>query len=114
MSDNAVLLKQLKVKSGSTLRLFKEHKLYQDEEVDLRRKLDKLIADNANNAEEWDIRNTRRMLEESQKMIADSASRLGQAAQELRELLLSAEQDAALAQDPELLKAQEALEIVSV
>ncbi|EJF67098.1 tubulin binding cofactor A [Dichomitus squalens] len=114
MSDNAVLLKQLKIKSGSTLRLFKEHKLYQDEEVDLRRKLDKLIADNANNAEEWDIRNTRRMLEESQKMIADSASRLGQAAQELRELLLSAEQDAALAQDPELLKAQEALEIVSV
>ena len=29
------------------------------------------------------------MLEESQKMIADSAKRLGQAAQELRELLVS-------------------------
>ena len=80
--------------------------------MELRRKLDKFIADNA---EEWDVKNTvraatldlspyprepcltsssrgdpqRRMLEESQTMIADSAKRLGQAAQELRELLVS-------------------------
>ena len=35
--------------------LFKEHKLYQDEEAQLKRKLDKFIADNA---EDWDIKNT--------------------------------------------------------
>ena len=92
-------------------RLYKEHKLYQKEEEDLKRKLDKYIADNA---EEWDIKNTvrmsmriirmlsqtgvgntlipreqRRMLEDSGKMIADSASRLGAAVQELRDLLVS-------------------------
>ena len=39
----------------ATSSLFKEHKLYQDEEVELRRKLDKFIADNA---EEWDVKNT--------------------------------------------------------
>ena len=35
--------------------IYKEHKLYQDEEVGLKRKLDNHIADNA---EEWDIKNT--------------------------------------------------------
>ena len=39
-------------------RLFKEHKLYQKEEEDLKRKLDKFVADNA---EEWDIKNTVRL-----------------------------------------------------
>ncbi|KAI0715096.1 tubulin binding cofactor A [Earliella scabrosa] len=111
MSDAATLRKQLKIKSGSAKRLYKEHKLYQKEEEDLKRKLDKYIADNA---EEWDIKNTRRMLEESGKMIADSAGRLGAVVQELRELLLAAERDPSLSQDEEVLKAQEALEEVSV
>ena len=100
-------LYELRSTEGSR-RLYKEHKLYQKEEEDLKRKLDKYIADNA---EEWDIKNTvcvrmrirmlsrgghadrsseqRRMLEESGKMIADSASRLGGAVQELRDLLVS-------------------------
>ncbi|KAM5531343.1 hypothetical protein V8D89_014988 [Ganoderma adspersum] len=111
MADAVALRKQLKIKSGAALRLYKEHKLYQDEEVALKRKLDKHIADNA---EDWDINNTRRMMEESQKMIADSAQRLGNTAQELRELLVSAEHHPSLTEDPDLLKAQEALEEVSV
>ncbi|KAI0361126.1 tubulin binding cofactor A [Trametes cingulata] len=111
MSDAAALRKQLKIKSGSAKRLYKEHRLYQKEEEDLKRKLDKHIAENA---EDWDIKNTRRMLEESGKMIQDSASRLGGVVQELRELVLAAEQDPELAQDEELVKAKEALEEVSV
>ena len=45
---------ELRSTEGSR-RLYKEHKLYQKEEEDLKRKLDKYIADNA---EEWDIKNT--------------------------------------------------------
>ncbi|KAI8981211.1 tubulin binding cofactor A [Trametes punicea] len=113
MSDASTIRKQLKIKAGSAQRLYKEHRLYQKEEEDLKRKLDQYIADNA---EEWDVKNTRRMLEESGKMITDSASRLGAVVQELRELVvcLAAEQDPELAQGEELIKAKEALETVSV
>lgn len=122
--------------------------MYQKEEEDLQRKLDKHIAENA---EDWDIKNTvrgcsdvpqlpaltfvkqRRMLEESGKMITDSAERLGAVVQDLRDLLvramwtrewrnavadihvqLSAEKDPALADNEEVLKAKETLEEVSL
>ena len=49
---------ELRSTEGSR-RLYKEHKLYQKEEEDLKRKLDKYIADNA---EEWDIKNAVRAL----------------------------------------------------
>ncbi|KAI0800818.1 tubulin binding cofactor A [Fomes fomentarius] len=111
MSDAVAIKKQLKIKVGSARRLFKEHKLYQKEEEDLQRKLDKHIAENA---EEWDIKNTRRMLEESGKMIIDSADRLGAVVQDLRDLLLSAEKDPALADNEEVIKAKETLEEVSL
>ncbi|KAI0756552.1 tubulin binding cofactor A [Daedaleopsis nitida] len=111
MPDTAGIRRQLKIKAGSAKRLYKEHRLYQKEEEDLKRKLDKHIADNA---EEWDIKNTRRMLEESGKMITDSAERLGAVVQQLRELLVNAEKDPELAQDEEVLKAQEAMEEVSI
>ncbi|KAI0718877.1 tubulin binding cofactor A [Cerioporus squamosus] len=111
MSDAVALRKQLKIKAGSAKRLYKEHKLYQKEEEDLKRKLDKYIADNA---EDWDIKNTRRMMEESGKMIADSAERLGGVVQELRDLLVTAERNPELSQDEDVLKAQETLEEVSV
>ncbi|RPD82104.1 tubulin binding cofactor A [Lentinus tigrinus ALCF2SS1-7] len=111
MSDANALRKQLKIKAGSAKRLFKEHKLYQKEEEELKLKLDKYIE---NNAEDWDIKNTRRMLEESGKMIADSADRLGNVMQDLRELLVSAERNPELSQDEEVLKAQETLEEVSI
>ncbi|RPD65024.1 tubulin binding cofactor A [Lentinus tigrinus ALCF2SS1-6] len=111
MSDANALRKQLKIKAGSAKRLFKEHKLYQKEEEELKLKLDKYIE---NNAEDWDIKNTRRMLEESGKMITDSADRLGNVMQDLRELLVSAERNPELSQDEEVLKAQETLEEVSI
>ncbi|KAI0673586.1 tubulin binding cofactor A [Trametes maxima] len=111
MSDAATLRKQLRIKSGSAKRLYKEHRLYQKEEEDLKRKLDKFVAEKA---EDWDIKNTRRMLEESGKMITDSAERLGGVMQELRDLVLAAEHDPELAEDEELMKAREALEEVSV
>ncbi|KAI0375458.1 hypothetical protein BV20DRAFT_960619 [Pilatotrama ljubarskyi] len=55
MSDAATIRKQLRIKSGSAKRLYKEHRLYQKEEEDLKRKLDQHVADNA---EDWDIKNT--------------------------------------------------------
>lgn len=111
MSDVAALRRQLKIKSGSAKRLYKEHKLYQKEEEDLTRKLNKFIADNA---EDWDIKNTRRMLEESQRMIHDTSNRLGTTVQDLREVTVAAEKVPELHADPELIAAQETLETVSI
>ncbi|OCH90060.1 tubulin binding cofactor A [Obba rivulosa] len=107
----AALRRQLKIKTGAAKRLSKEHRSYQTEEEDLKRALDKFLADGA---EEWDIKNARRMLEETQKMIADSASRLGTTVQELRDTVLAAEKNPALKDAPELAAAQEIIEEVSV
>ncbi|KAI0348160.1 tubulin binding cofactor A [Trametopsis cervina] len=111
MSDSATLIRQIKIKSGSTKRLFKEHKSYVVEEEQQKIKLDKFIA---NGAEEWDIKNARKMLEESGKMIQDSTKRLGTAVQDLRQLLVSAEKNPDIAKNEEVLKAEEVLEEVSV
>ncbi|KAH9949340.1 tubulin binding cofactor A-domain-containing protein [Amylocystis lapponica] len=111
MSDTAALRRQLKIKTGVTKRLAKEHKSYQKEEEDQKRKLDKFVADRA---EDWDIGNATRMLEESRKMITDTANRLGGAVQELRELMVAAEQDPALHADEALINAQEVFEEVSM
>ncbi|EPT03491.1 hypothetical protein FOMPIDRAFT_51469 [Fomitopsis schrenkii] len=111
MSDTAALRRQLKIKTGSAKRLFKEHKSYQKEEEDLTRKLDKLIGENG---EEWPIKNTRKMLEESQRLIQDTSSRLGTAVQDLREVTVAAEKVPELDASPELVAAQETLETVSI
>ncbi|KAI0778639.1 tubulin binding cofactor A [Trametes elegans] len=111
MSDAATLRKQLKIKTGSAKRLYKEHRMYEKEVEQLKVKLDKFVADNA---EEWDVKNTRRMIEESSKMITDSATRLGAVMQELRDLVLAAEHIPELEEDEELVKARETMEEVSV
>ncbi|OBZ68495.1 Tubulin-specific chaperone A [Grifola frondosa] len=111
MSDTAAIRRQLKIKSGSAKRLYKEHRSYQREEEDLKRKLDGFRA---SGAEDWDINNARRMMEESAKMVTDTASRLGVIVQELREIILSAEKDPALAEDEDMMKAKETLEEVSI
>lgn len=85
--------------------------MYRNEEEDLTKKLDKHIA---NNAEEWDIKNTRKMLEETRKMITDVDSRLGGATQELRDIVVLGEQNPVYADDEHLVKAKETLELVSV
>ncbi|CCM03781.1 uncharacterized protein FIBRA_05928 [Fibroporia radiculosa] len=112
MSDTAATRRQLKIKSGSCKRirrLFKEHKSYQKEEEDQKRKLDRLIA-NTTDPDDWDVKNARRMLDENQRMIADAATRLGKAVQDLRDVVVFAKQDSALAEDEALMQAEEALE----
>ncbi|KAL0951716.1 hypothetical protein HGRIS_008392 [Hohenbuehelia grisea] len=109
--DIPAIRRSLKIKAGSAKRLFKEHNLYRQEATDQQAKLDKFKA---NNAEEWDIKNATRMLEESNKMIVDSASRLGKAVADLRDVLVSAKKIPELAEDEELMKAEEALEEASV
>ncbi|KAF7337647.1 BHLH domain-containing protein [Mycena sanguinolenta] len=121
MSETAALRRQLKIKSAATNRLKKELELYQKELVDQKIKTDKLIADGA---EEWDIKNAvhgraganellacqGKMTDESEKMIKDSTERLAKAYDQLRELIVSAKQDPALAQDEDFLKAEGILE----
>ncbi|KAI0734361.1 tubulin binding cofactor A-domain-containing protein [Fomitopsis betulina] len=114
MSDPATLRRQLKIKTGSAKRLFKEHKSYQKEEEELTRKLDKVLAgDEQEDDHEWKIKNTRRMLEESQKLIQDTAKRLGTAVQDLRDVTVAAEKVPELDASPELVAAQETLGTVS-
>lgn len=72
------------------------------------------------------MRNQRRMLEESEKMIVDATTRLGKAVQDLRQLIvcpphcafregdptliqITAQKDPGLADDEQLLKAEEEL-----
>jgi len=53
------------------------------------------------------------MMEEANKMIVDSANRLGKAAGELKDLIVSAKKSPELAQDEELLKAEKILQEAS-
>ncbi|KAJ7070586.1 tubulin binding cofactor A [Mycena amicta] len=106
-TDIPALRRQLKIKAGATARLKKEHDMYQKEAVDLKLKKDKLVADAG---DEWDIKNTTRMLEESEKMITDTAERLGRAHGELRDVVVSAKKEPTLTGDAEYLKAEGILE----
>ncbi|KAJ7292855.1 tubulin binding cofactor A [Mycena rebaudengoi] len=110
-NDLPALRRQLKIKSGVANRLRKEYELYQKELVDQKLKKDKLVADGA---EEWDVKNADRMLEESEKMIIDSKTRLAKAHEELRDLVVSAKKETALAEDEDFLKAEGILEEISV
>ncbi|KAG2155667.1 tubulin binding cofactor A-domain-containing protein [Suillus clintonianus] len=111
MSNKPAVHRQLNIKSGVAKRLLKEHILYAKEAEEQQRKLDKLIA---KNAEEWDVKSARRILEESHRMIKDSDNRLGKAVQDLRELVLRVKSQLEFAEDVELLHAEEALEEASV
>jgi len=51
---SAALRKQLKIRAGVVKRLAKEQTLYTQENQDQKVKLDKLVADSA---DEWDIKN---------------------------------------------------------
>jgi len=88
MSDTAAVRRQLQIKSGATNRLKKEHELYQKELVDQKIKTDRLVADGA---DEWAIKNSGKMTDESEKMIKDSAARLGKAYGELKDLVVREE-----------------------
>ncbi|KAF5392601.1 hypothetical protein D9757_002277 [Collybiopsis confluens] len=107
MTETAALKRQLKIKSGAAKRLLKENKLYRKETEDLHRRLDRMIADNA---EEWDVKNAKRLVEESTKMVSDTADRMGRAVGELRDVVAKAKDDVLLAQDEDYLSAQAILE----
>ncbi|THH19677.1 hypothetical protein EW146_g1534 [Bondarzewia mesenterica] len=109
--DTAATRKQLKIKAGSTKRLLKEHGMYREQVEDNKRKLDKLVADGA---EGWDVRSATRLWEESQRMVVDTDNRLGKVVGELREVVVQAKKASALAEDEELLKAEEVLEEASL
>ncbi|KIY46293.1 tubulin binding cofactor A [Fistulina hepatica ATCC 64428] len=84
MSEESQFRRQLKIKSGAALRLVKEYQLYKREEVDQKAKVDKMVAENADG---WDVRAATRILEESQKMITNSASRYEAAIGDLKDLV---------------------------
>ncbi|KAF8624221.1 hypothetical protein AX15_005987 [Amanita polypyramis BW_CC] len=104
--DAPAIRRQLKIKVGIVKRLSKDHALYKNEVGEQERKLDKLTA---GGAEEWDVKNATKMLEESTKMVKDSEVRLRKAVGELRDLVISVKQKAEMNGDEELVKAEGAL-----
>lgn len=106
--------RQLKIKSGVVSRLDRELASYQKEAEGQQRKLDKLKADGTNDDDwEWNLKNGTRMMEESNKMIIDSVTRLQQAVTDLKTLVISASKEDELAENEEFLKAKEILEVAS-
>ncbi|KAJ3721920.1 tubulin binding cofactor A-domain-containing protein [Lentinula raphanica] len=107
MSEIAALKRQLKIKSGAAKRLLKENGLYRKETEDLQRKHDKMIADGA---EEWDLKNAKRLVEESNKMVTDTSDRMGRAVGELRDVVIKARAEPSLAEDEDFVSAEAILE----
>ncbi|KIM47581.1 hypothetical protein M413DRAFT_203689 [Hebeloma cylindrosporum] len=104
MSDSAAAVqKQLKIKSSAIQRLAKETKLYGTETAALEAKKAKFIADGA---EEWDIKNATKMVDESKKMVIDTKTRLDKAVEDLQALIASAKEEFNLAEDEALLNAE--------
>ncbi|KAG8219436.1 tubulin binding cofactor A [Butyriboletus roseoflavus] len=101
-SERLAIQRQLKIKVGAAKRLLKELVLYKKEGEDNHRKVDQRIAENG---EEWDIKNAKRLFEESQRMVKDTGDRLGKAIQELRTLVDSVKSRPEFSEDKELLDA---------
>ncbi|KAI9570190.1 tubulin binding cofactor A [Boletus coccyginus] len=105
-SDKLAIQRQLKIKVGAAKRLFKEHKLYKAEADDRRQKLDRIVAEGG---EEWEIKNAKRLFEESGRMIKDTGDRLEKATQELKTLVDSVKSKPEFSEDKELLEAEKEL-----
>ncbi|KAH9486343.1 Tubulin-specific chaperone A [Psilocybe cubensis] len=107
MSDTAALQRQLRIKTGVVQRLQKESKVYIEETSQLEARLAKLTAENA---DEWDLKNAGKMVDESKKMILDASTRLGKAVEDLQGLVTSTKEESALPADDEaLVKAEEVI-----
>jgi len=102
-------LRQLKIKTGVVNRLSKEVKAYEAEAEGQKRKVDSMEAEGR---DFYDIKQQRRVLQETLVMVPDTQRRLGTAATELREIVIAAELEHA--DSEELKAAQEALELVAV
>ncbi|CAE6457257.1 unnamed protein product [Rhizoctonia solani] len=109
--DIANVRKQMKIKTGSVKRLWKEHNLYRQEALQLQVKHDKLVAEGA---DQYDIKNAKKIQDEGEKMITDSESRLAKAIIELRELVVYARTVPAFENDPDFLAAETQLEEANV
>ncbi|KAK2461482.1 hypothetical protein APHAL10511_005945 [Amanita phalloides] len=105
--DPPTIRRQLKIKVGSIKRLRKEQNLYEMEVKELETKLSTFKA---RGAEEWDVKNATRMLEESSKMIKDTSARLNGVVEELQGLVKSSSTRADMNGDEELIKAKQVLE----
>ncbi|KAG8688234.1 hypothetical protein FRC11_005816 [Ceratobasidium sp. 423] len=111
--------RQIKIKTGSVKRLWKEHNMYRQEALQLKVKHDKLVADGA---DEYDIKNAasslallfKKIWDEGEKMIPDSENRLAKAIIELRELVVYARTVPAFENDPDFLAAEAQLEEANV
>jgi len=106
--DITAIRRELKIKSGVVHRLTKENGLYRKEADQLEAKKNKFIADGAEN---WDISNATKMMEESKKMIHDTATRLEKAVELLVALITSAKGKTGLTDAEELIKAEEILKV---
>ncbi|KZO94829.1 tubulin binding cofactor A [Calocera viscosa TUFC12733] len=111
MSDGKSLRNQLRIKAGVVTRLSKENGLYVQEAEQNQRKLDKLLADGPE--EEWDVKNARRLVEESNRMIANTRAHLEKAADDLRDLVASTRGEEGVGNSEEWANADKALEIVA-
>jgi len=112
MSDSKALRTQLRIKTGVLNRLSKEHGLYMKEEEDNRRRLNKFIADGSPE-DEWDVKNAKRILDESGRVILDQQKRLERATEDLRDLVASTKGQEGVGDSEEWAKADKALELVS-
>jgi len=107
MSDKKAVVRQLKIHSGAVTRLNKELALYQQEEEDAKRNVEKLTAAGADEAE---IRRADNLLKEAAKMPADTKKRMAASVATLKETIIHAQTMDDLKEDESLLKAQEALQ----
>ncbi|KAG7452171.1 tubulin binding cofactor A [Guyanagaster necrorhizus] len=108
MSEIQAIQRQLKIKAGAAKRLIKEHILYRKEAEDQQRKVGKLIAEGISE-DEWDLKNAKKVLDECNRMIDDSATRLAKAAGDVEDLVIAAKEHPELSQVPELLNAENVL-----
>ncbi|OMJ26410.1 Tubulin-specific chaperone A [Smittium culicis] len=79
-------LKSLKIKSGSLSRLAKDKIVYIKESEQIKLKIDELVK---NNADEWDIKKQREILEETLNMLPGCDKRIAVAHEDLSNLVVS-------------------------
>ncbi|GAA5882818.1 hypothetical protein JCM3774_002925 [Rhodotorula dairenensis] len=80
--------RQLAIKTGVVTRLHKELQVYRDEAVKTQEAIERMEKEAA---DEYEIRQQRRVLAESERMIPDSEQRLAKAVGDLEDLLDSTE-----------------------
>jgi len=105
-SEITALRRQLKIKSGVVKREIKELNLYRQEEQEQVTKVDKLKSEGADAA---DLRQAVKVLDEARKMVPDAQSRLQKAVADLKDLTNQATTIPDLAEDPDYMKAKEAI-----